>query len=44
MRTTSLNPDTVAPPIGGSSHAVRVETADAVRILEADGAVVPPDG
>ncbi len=29
MRTVRLNPDTVAPPIGGYSHVVRVEGADA---------------
>ena len=32
MRTTRLNPETVAPPIGSYSHAVRVETADVVWI------------
>jgi reactive intermediate/imine deaminase len=32
VRTTRLNPDTVAPPIGTYSHAVRVETGDAVLI------------
>ena len=32
MRTTRLNPDTVAPPIGSYSQAVRVETGDAVWI------------
>ncbi|MGH2634663.1 MAG: RidA family protein [Actinomycetota bacterium] len=32
MRTTRMNPDTVAPPIGSYSHAVRVETAEAVWI------------
>jgi reactive intermediate/imine deaminase len=30
MRTVRLNPDTVAPPVGSYSHAVRVETADCV--------------
>jgi len=42
-----MNPEDVAPPIGSYSHAVRVETADAVWIyvsgqlaLGADGALV----
>ena len=32
MRTIRSNPATVAPPIGSYSHAVRVETAEAVWI------------
>lgn len=32
MRTTHLNPDTVAAPIGSYSQSVRVETADATWI------------
>lgn len=32
MRTTRLNPDAVAPPIGSYSHAVRVEVGDAVWV------------
>ena len=32
MRTSRLNPATVASPIGSYSHAVRVETADCVWI------------
>jgi enamine deaminase RidA (YjgF/YER057c/UK114 family) len=32
MRITRMNPDTVAPPVGSYSHAVRVETGDAVWI------------
>jgi reactive intermediate/imine deaminase len=32
MRTTRLNPEAVAPPIGSYSHAVRVETAEATWI------------
>jgi reactive intermediate/imine deaminase len=32
MRTTRLNPDSVASPVGSYSHAVRVEAADAVWI------------
>ena len=47
MRTSRMNPDTVAPPIGSYSHAVRVETGDAVWIhvsgqlaLDAEGTLV----
>jgi reactive intermediate/imine deaminase len=47
VRTTRLNPATVAPPIGSYSHAVRVETGDAVWIyvsgqlaFDADGQLV----
>jgi enamine deaminase RidA (YjgF/YER057c/UK114 family) len=32
MRMTRSNPPTVAPPIGSYSHAVRVETPDAVWV------------
>ena len=32
MRTIRTNPDTVAPPIGSYSHAVKVETADGTWI------------
>jgi enamine deaminase RidA (YjgF/YER057c/UK114 family) len=44
MRTTRLNPDTVAPPIGGYSHAVRVEVADAVWIHVSGQIANAPDG
>ncbi len=47
MRTIRMNPEAIAPPIGSYSHAVRVETADAVWIyvsgqlaLDAEGAMV----
>jgi 3-hydroxyisobutyrate dehydrogenase len=47
VRATRLNPDTVAPPIGSYSHAVRVEAGDAVWIyvsgqiaFDADGQLV----
>ena len=47
MRAIRMNPQAVAPPIGSYSHAVRVETADAVWIyvsgqlaLDAEGAMV----
>ncbi len=49
MRTSRVNPETVAPPIGSYSHAVRVETGDAVWIhvsgqlaLDEYGALVGP--
>ena len=32
MRTTRMNPETVAPPIGSYSQAVRVESGDTVWI------------
>jgi enamine deaminase RidA (YjgF/YER057c/UK114 family) len=32
MRTTRLNPETVARPLGSYSHAVRVETGEAVWV------------
>jgi len=32
MRTTRLNPDSVASPVGTYSHAVRVETSEATWI------------
>ena len=47
MRMTRSNPPTVAPPIGSYSHAVRVETPDAVWVYisgqiahDADGNLV----
>lgn len=50
MRTTRLNPDSVAPPIGSYSHAVRVETAEGTWIHvsgqvanDADGNLVGPN-
>ena len=49
MRTTRMNPDSIAAPIGGYSHAVRVETGDVAWIhvsgqiaLDPDGALVGP--
>jgi reactive intermediate/imine deaminase len=49
MRTTRLNPTTIAPPIGLYSHAVRVETTEATWIFvsgqiahDADGTLVGP--
>jgi reactive intermediate/imine deaminase len=35
MRTSRLNPDTVAPPVGSYSHAVRVETSEGTSIYVA---------
>lgn len=50
MRTSRLNPDTVAPPIGSYSQAVRVEAGDALWIyvsgqiaLDAEGTLVGVD-
>ena len=49
MRILRQNPDTVAPPVGNYSQAVRVETADAVWIyvsgqvaLDAEATLVGP--
>jgi reactive intermediate/imine deaminase len=44
MRTTRVNPDTVAAPIGSYSHAVRVETAEAVWIHVSGQIANVPDG
>ncbi len=44
MRTSRLNPPTVAPPIGSYSHAVRVETQDAVWIHVSGQIALDPDG
>lgn len=44
MRTTRRNPDTVAPPIGTYSHAVRVETHDATWIFVSGQIAQDPDG
>jgi 2-iminobutanoate/2-iminopropanoate deaminase len=50
VRTARLNPDTVAPPIGSYSHAVRVEAGEATWIyisgqvgLDAEGNLVVPN-
>ena len=50
MRTSRLNPGTVAAPIGTYSHSVRVETADGTWIYvsgqiasDADGKLVAPN-
>ena len=49
MRAIRSNPDTVAAPVGSYSHAVRIETADAVWIYvsgqiatDLDGTLVGP--
>src|SRR5918996_3640405 len=49
MRTSRLNPEAVHPPVGNYSHAVRVESTDAVWIhvsgqvaLDRDGQLVGP--
>jgi reactive intermediate/imine deaminase len=50
VRTSRLNPDTVAAPIGTYSHSVRVETADGTFIYvsgqvasDTDGNLVAPN-
>lgn len=50
MQMTKSNPGGVAPPMGSYSHAVRVESGDAVWVhvsgqvaLDADGRLVGPD-
>ena len=49
MRSSRLNPEAVHPPVGNYSHAVRVESTDAVWIhvsgqvaLDRDGQLVGP--
>ncbi|HET7235979.1 MAG TPA: RidA family protein [Actinomycetota bacterium] len=44
MRLVRMNPDTVAAPIGSYSHAVRVETSDAVWIYVAGQIATDVDG
>jgi 2-iminobutanoate/2-iminopropanoate deaminase len=44
MRTIRLNPASVAPPVGGYSHAVRVETRDAIWIYVSGQIAQDPDG
>jgi reactive intermediate/imine deaminase len=50
VRASRLNPDTIHPPVGTYSHAVRVETGDATWIyisgqvaLDVDGNLVAPN-
>jgi len=50
MRTTRLNPDSVAAPIGTYSHSVRVETSDGIWIYvsgqianDLEGSLVAPN-
>ena len=44
MRTSRSNPNTVAPPIGSYSHAVRVEAADTAWIYVAGQIAIDLDG
>jgi reactive intermediate/imine deaminase len=44
MRTTRFNPQTIAPPIGGYSHVVRVETGDAAWIHVSGQIALDPEG
>ena len=44
MRATRSNPETVAAPMGTYSHAVRVETSDAVWIYVSGQIAIDPEG
>jgi reactive intermediate/imine deaminase len=44
MRATRSNPETVAAPVGTYSHAVRVETSDAVWIYASGQIANDPEG
>jgi len=44
VRTSRLNPDTVAAPIGSYSHTVRVETTEATWIYVSGQIASDPDG
>lgn len=44
VRTSRMNPDTVAPPIGSYTHAVRIETGDAVWIHVSGQVAIDPEG
>ena len=44
MRTSRLNPDTVATPVGTYSHSVRVETQDGTWIYVSGQIASGPDG
>lgn len=44
MRTSRLNPDAVHPPVGNYSHAVRVETSDAIWIHVSGQVALDPAG
>jgi reactive intermediate/imine deaminase len=44
MRTLRLNPDTVHAPVGTYSHAVRVESSDAVWIHVSGQVALDPGG
>jgi enamine deaminase RidA (YjgF/YER057c/UK114 family) len=44
MRTTKINPSTVAAPLGTYSHAVRVETGEVVWLFVSGQLAVDEDG
>jgi len=44
MKTTRMNPDSVAPPIGSYSHVVRVDTGGASWIHVSGQIALDPDG
>jgi reactive intermediate/imine deaminase len=44
MRTTAMNPDTIASPGGNYSHAVRVDTADGALLFVSGQVAFDRDG
>ncbi len=44
MKKTIINPDTIAPPVGKYSHAVRIETGDTAFIFVAGQIALDPSG
>ena len=44
MRLVRMNPDTIAPPIGSYSHAVRVESGDAAWIYASGQVALDAEG
>jgi reactive intermediate/imine deaminase len=44
MRTTAMNPESIAPPVGNYSHAVRIETGDGVLLFVSGQVAYDPAG
>jgi reactive intermediate/imine deaminase len=44
MRTTPMNPDTIAAPGGNYSHAVRIDTGDGALLFVSGQVAFDPDG
>ena len=44
MRTTAMNPDTIAPPGGNYSHAVRIDTGDGALLFVSGQVAFDRDG